>query len=69
MAEVNQNQAATWKENYAMTIRLAFVLVILGLGFVYFFGGWWIPFWGSLLSATGFAFFFLAYKVKKKYLS
>lgn len=67
MTEVNQ--AATWRENYTMTIKLAFVLVLLGIGLAKFFDGWWIPSLGLLLSAVGFGFLFLAYKIKKKDLS
>ena len=62
------NDLETWRDNYKLTIKVALMCVLLGLGCVYFYESLWIRFWGTLFVILGLGFFFMAYKLKKKYL-
>jgi Na+/phosphate symporter len=63
MSEIKQ-----WKEIHALTIKVALLCIFLGLGSTYFFKSPWIRFWGTLLAWLGFGFFYMAHKLKMKYL-
>lgn len=63
------NEIKQWQENYVMTIKVALMCVLLGLGVFFFFDGKWLTIFGSLFVGLGFVAFFFAYRIKSKYLN
>lgn len=63
------NAENQWKQNYLMTIKVALMCILLGLGVISFFDGKWLTFWGRMFVGLGCVAFFFAYTIKKKYLN